>query len=723
MAKRSKKNKPVPKTDSSPSREQTGLISKTSFQEVLSAAWMPLLLAAIAFAVYLPSLKSDFVSDARLEIDEGFVTSLSNLPTLFSPTVLGLNLMLADRPGEMFYLMLNSALWGKQPFGYHLDSILLHAANVALLFVLLRRLIAVEAGGWDAKKRLKAQWAAAAATLIFALHPIATESVAEVSFSSNLLVTFFSLVGLLATMAFRPDGEKRSLALGMVALLCVVGAVLCKESGIAVALLMIVYWFLFRRGEKKGPWLVLLAVAVVVTVAVVATILHLGVSRQLKQEYLGGSFSQLLVIQPQLWVFMMGQLLWPAHLSADYVLEDMSLPTTPVAVTIVLVVISLQAWLAVRSRIGAMGVAMWWIGLSTVSNIVPLYCILADRFYYMPLAGLALQLTALLLMTLRLRWGYGIAIVCCVMALVPLTILTVKRQAVFANDFSLCEDTLQKSPHSTLMQNSMALAYFRQGRLDEAMDHYRQAQVIEPGNSCAIISMGMIHLRKGEPGEAMALFQKALEIDPEDDDAHCSLGIALCQTGRLDEGIDQLNQAVKIDPTNITARVNLGMALAQQGKIDEAIEQFQSALLKSPGSSQVHANLGHAYARQGQLDKAIEQYREALVENSGDLEVLINLGVALAHQGLFDEAIAQDNQALKIHPESPDLHDNLGVALIQKGQVDAAIAQFEEALRLNPNFTAAQNNLARAKSALKEKKTDAVPDGLLPVLPKDVKTD
>ena len=154
----------------------------------------------------------------------------------------------------------------------------------------------------------------------------------------------------------------------------------------------------------------------VVTVAVIATILHLAVSRQMKLDYLGGSLAQVFVIQPQLWVFMLGQLLWPTQLSADYVLTDINPPSTAVAVAILLVVISLQAWLASKSRIGALGVAMWWIGLSTVSNLVPLYCVLADRFYYLPLAGFAMQLTALLLMTLRSRWGYGVALICCLAA-------------------------------------------------------------------------------------------------------------------------------------------------------------------------------------------------------------------------------------------------------------------------------------------------------------------
>ena len=98
--------------------------------------------------------------------------------------------------------MLIAAVSGKHPFGYHLCSNLLHAANVALLFVLLQRLIATEITGLTRSGVLKAQLAMAVVTLIFALHPIAVESVAEISYSSGLLVTFFTLLALLAAMAF-----------------------------------------------------------------------------------------------------------------------------------------------------------------------------------------------------------------------------------------------------------------------------------------------------------------------------------------------------------------------------------------------------------------------------------------------------------------------------------------------------------------------------------------
>jgi hypothetical protein len=107
--------------------------------------WMGLVLIIISFLAFWPSLNSDFVYDAHKEIiDEGFVTSFSNLPSVLSLKVLSMNLMLGDRPGQLLYLMLVAVFSGTEPFGYHFCSNLLHALNVALFFVLMLRLMANE---------------------------------------------------------------------------------------------------------------------------------------------------------------------------------------------------------------------------------------------------------------------------------------------------------------------------------------------------------------------------------------------------------------------------------------------------------------------------------------------------------------------------------------------------------------------------------------------------
>ena len=698
MARRTRKK--TPSQDGLPTTGETPVSLRLSLLQrlFLGHAW-PWVLALITFLAYVPSLRNDFVSDAHLEIVEGFVTSLANLPKVLSLQVLSMHLMLSDRPGEMLYLMLNAVLWGKNPLGYHLSSILLHAVNVALLFVLLRRLVATEHPDSKGENFFKIQFALTVAALLFALHPMATESVSEVSFSSSLLVTFFSLVALLAATAFRSAAGKTSLIAATVGVGCGVAAVFTKESGITIPLLLIVYWFLFRRGEDKGPWLFFLGASALTTAAALATILLFAVTKQMHLDYLGGSFSQVFLIQPQLWVFMMGQLLWPTNLAADYTLADMNLPSTPLAFLILAGVVVGQLGLARYSRIGALGVATYWLGLVTVSNFLPLFCIVADRFYYLPLTGVGMQLAAVFLLLARTRWTYGLAVGTTLAALPFLTLLTVTRQAVFANEDALWTDTLHRSPHSALAHFSWGEAYFERGRLDDAVAEFQQALVLNPKNSNACVCIGLIDLRTGQRDDAIIQFQRALEINPQNEDALCSLGTVLCELQRFAEGEPHLRAALALRPDDVSAHTNLAMALAGQGEMEPALTELQTALQIDPNSVQAHYELGNVLNRSGQPDQALEQFQLVLQIAPDHFEARTNLGVILMHQGHFDQAIDQFQQALKLHPDSADCHDNLGVALAQKGNVPEAITQFQEALRLNPNFDAARNNLARAQAA------------------------
>jgi tetratricopeptide (TPR) repeat protein len=565
-----------------------GPISRLSFS-VIGASLLP---AVAAFLIYGPSLKSDFVYDARAEIlQEGFLTSLSNLPAVLSGKVLGMKLILGSRPGQLLYLMSIAAVCGKAPFGYHLCSNLLHATNVALLFILLLRLVKTEPTGPTRTGLLKVQAAAGAVTLVFALHPLTVESVAEVSYSSNLLVTFFALLALLAATAFRPENIRVAAITGAPGALCAFAAVTCKESGLAVPFLLITYWFLFRRQEAKGPWLLFLGATTIVTALFLAARFAFAPPGAQPPGYPGGSFSGALSIQPRLWVFMMGKLIWPTQLSADYTLEDLGGLSASRALLVLVMVAGLQGWLAVKSRLGALGVAIYWLGLATVSNFIPLNHPTADRYYYLPLVGAAMQLSALLLMTLQSRQGFWLALTPCLIALLPLSFLTLTREAVFSNDLSLWSDTLRASPFSSAACYGLGYALANEGRPDEAILEFQKALEIDPNNFKARFNLAYLLVKKGRLDEATAQYQLVLKIAPNYFEAHNNLGLALCQKGELDEAITQFQKALEINPDYADGHANLGLALFKKGQMDEALAQFQDAVQLKPNDPEAQDNL------------------------------------------------------------------------------------------------------------------------------------
>ena len=667
MAKRSIRKKAVP-TDASARVSQRRLsVADSTWRARAARSWVPLLLATLTFLVYWPSLKSEFVYDARVEIiDEGFITSLSNLPDVLSLKVLGMNLMLGDRPGQILYLMAIAAVCGKSPFGYHLCSNLLHAANVALLFVLLLRLAKTEITGPPGKAWLKVELAAAGATLVFALHPVGTETVAAINYSSDLLVTFFTFLALLAATAFHPGNFRRALVTGTAATFCAFAAVTCKESALAIPGVLIVYWFLFRRGEAVVPWLWFLGGVTCVTVAFLTArfLLAAPAPNPNVLHYLGGSFFAVFGVQPRLWVFMMGKLLWPMPLSADYTLEDVGGLSLPVAMAILVVVILFQGWLALRSRLGALGVALFWLGLVTVSNFFPLHRPLADRFYYLPLAGIAMQILVLLLMTLKFREGFWLALVPCFVALVPMALLTVAREHVFSSDFALWSDTVQASPLSSTAYCNLGFALDERGQIDEAIVSLQKALEINPDYDVAHNDLGLSLLKKGRRDEATAHFLRALEINPNYASAHCNLGSDFLRQGHVANALVEFQKALQIAPNYVEAHYNLGTALLSEGRLDEAISEFQRTLEIDPRHAKAHNNLGNAFNRAGRPDEAFVQ---------------------------FQKAVESD-------PTVAEAHYNLGNAFVKRGQLGEAITQFQDAVQLNPRDANARNNLAVARS-------------------------
>jgi tetratricopeptide (TPR) repeat protein len=141
----------------------------------------------------------------------------------------------------------------------------------------------------------------------------------------------------------------------------------------------------------------------------------------------------------------------------------------------------------------------------------------------------------------------------------------------------------------------------------------------------------------------------------------------------------------------------LGMASWQRTWVYESeVALWSDTLARNPDSWAAHNDLGNAFIQKGQVEGALVQYQKALQINPNDLEALNNLGVALFRKGRMDDAVAQYQKALAISPNYVLTHNNLGNALLQRGQLDDAVAHYQKALEINPNFAGAHYNLGNA---------------------------
>lgn len=175
-------------TDSGPPRR----LSSAAPKRLVSAA-----IALATFVAFLPVLRNGFVDwDDRENLllnpfYRGFAAE--HLRWMWTTPKMGLFI-----PVTWMSYACDFALWGMNPAGYHLTSLVLHSLNAALFFVLIRRLLAGPRPAAESPSSRRIDGAAAASALLFSLHPLRVESVAWATERRDVLGGFFLLLTLLA---------------------------------------------------------------------------------------------------------------------------------------------------------------------------------------------------------------------------------------------------------------------------------------------------------------------------------------------------------------------------------------------------------------------------------------------------------------------------------------------------------------------------------------------
>ena len=488
----------------------------------LSSRQQALALAAITLAVFWTTLSAQFVYDARLQILTGdFIHDPGNWVPVLSGQVLAMDVLDFNRPFQLASLMLDAAVWGRDAFGYHLTSVLLHALNVVLVWAVGRAFSLSTPGAESKPRQAEGLSYAMLAALLFAVHPIVTEAVCEPTFREDLLVAACTLGALLLAMRHdpaAPNGD-RWRALGCAGL-CFL-AVASKESGIAAPMILGVYWLLFRRAEPRPFWVLAICGGKLAAIAFLAARFLLEPAHsaifEAKPQYPGGSFLAAMAIEPRILALYAQLVAFPVNLCADYGLYSVRHLPLPMAIVILTGLVAV-AVVAIRAdRRMALACAIIVLPLVPVSNLFPIFRAAADRYMYLPMAGVALAIGWLLdgprlAARPRLREKAAIA---CMGAAVLFAMACVERQKVWANPLALWEDTFRKNPVAYTAASGLADSLLEAGRLPEAERVAREAIRLSDGKrGDPIATLALILDAQGREADAFEAAGKALEVQP-----------------------------------------------------------------------------------------------------------------------------------------------------------------------------------------------------------------
>jgi len=253
---------------------------------------------------------------------------------------------------------------------------------------------------------------------------------------------------------------------------------------------------------------------------------------------------------------------------------------------------------------------------------------------------------------------------------------------------------LQKQfPRSINLYNMIGSANQSLGKLDEAIEAYREAISIKPDFTEAYYNMGIVFQIDGKLSEAIEAYKKAISIKPDYAEACCNMGNAHRDKGELVEAIEAYKKAISIKPDSVEMYSNIGSVLQKQGKLPEAIEAYKKAISVKPDYAEAYNNMGNVLKDQGKLEEAIKVFNKAISIKPDFADVFNNMGLILKEQGKLDDAIKAFNEAICIKPDFVEIYSNMGVTLRDQGKLEEAIKVFNKAIAVKPDYAEVYNNM------------------------------
>jgi protein O-mannosyl-transferase len=590
---------------------------------MLRPAWRaaPLALALVTAVVFAPVLRAGFVDwDDPINFLENPYYRGLGWPQL--RWMLTANVMGHWIPVTWLTLGADFAVWGMNPFGYHLTNLLLHSASAALFYFVSQRLLGL---AMPAASPGILSLGAAVAALYFAVHPLRVESVAWITERRDLTSGLFFLLTILAYLKAheRPPAVRavwRLAALGAAALALASKSIV---MGLPLVLLILDAYPLGRLGPRVRDWssaqawpvwrekipFALLAVGTAAAAYLV----------QRSTGYLtpADPSGRIGVVAYNVW-FHIWKTVAPLNLGPIYELPPRVNPLEPPYLLSAAGGLAITAAVWLLRRRWPAGLAIWafyLVMLAPVTGIVHTGNHLgADRNTYVPCMGFALLVGALAV-TVVLAWRRGVLrapIVAMALGVVAIWIgglaLTARAQSfVWHDSETLWRYAIEVDPGCAICHHNLGTSLGRRGAWAEAQALLERAIVLRPDASEFRGTYGILLVQMGRRPEGLAQLRYRLDHNPRDVNTRVNLGIALIEDGRPGEAIAEIGQALRVKPDSVTALNALGRALLADGRVEPARAAFERAIAIHPEDPVAHLGLARAHLARGDRTAARQQ--------------------------------------------------------------------------------------------------------------------
>ncbi len=642
-----------------------------------------LLLTFLVFCAYGNSLHNELLwDDNPLITDNAYIRNSGYFGSAFLTDLFHnytVTVATHYRPMQTLSLMADYALWGLNPFGYHLTNILLHLACVWLVAELFIR----SGGSWPV---------ALLGAAIFAVHPLNTNAVTYVAGRADPLAFGFMLASLLLFEQYR---QRRSLPFFAASALAYVAALFSRENALLFpALVLIWVAALAPSGPSRWREAWLAALPYALMAGAFALWRHTVLEAQGKPVAIEQALSiglRILTCFAGLATYV-GLLAWPAHLQMERRLGSPLLLLAVAGMICAIAYLGAILWARRRSRVIWLGLAWFGIAVVPVSGAFSLNAAIAEHWLYVPSVGLWLALA-----TVVAGWGrraLRASTALCVVVVAALTARTVRRNQDWATPASLYLATKAAAPYSARVHVNLGQELKQTGQINDAVAELQIAERIEPTYARTKSNLAALYQSAGNLDAARAKIEECLHLEPDN-------VIALLRAADIADEQNDLRQADRYfaraigRTTDVAAWMQYGQFLLKHRRYRQALSIANVCRSLDPHNANVFNLLGAIHAEQQDWQQAEAAFvrARALDRHAPDAE--LNLGRLACQRGDPAQAEKHFERARQIAPGDARAWFRLGWLAWQRGDRQRAREQFRAARERAPGSAVIREALAR----------------------------
>ncbi|MDP2907626.1 MAG: hypothetical protein Q8O03_06810, partial [Nanoarchaeota archaeon] len=472
----------------------------------------------IGVIVYFNIFFNDFAFDDKHFIVNNPDIKHVSIAKLFTQDVRGVY-----RPVREVFYAISYKLWGLNPLGYHLNSLIIHILASILVYKIAMQIF-------------KKESTALVSALFFAAHPLHTESVAFITASFDIIGIVFVLA------AFFLYVTERKFLSNVFFLL----AAFTYELTLTLPLLLVLYDFCFKKIKIK-KYISYFAI-LLFYFSIRLFIIKVGMRNT---GYPGGSFVTTMLTITKSVVLYIKLLVFPIGLTLGHTFSLATSVFEPkVLISVILILSLLTIAFLTKKEIIKFSILWFFIALIPVLNIIPIQTPFEERYAYL----------ASISFCMLLAWGITqikkehIKIIAIVLILLSYTFVTLDRNQDWKNDYTLFKKTVELSPDYAKGHNNLGYELITREEYKEAEKELKIAIQLNPTFSLAYSNLALAYLLQNKNNEAIAQAENAIKQDAENDKSYAIICLAKINLREIKEAEKNCKKALDINKNNEIAK-------------------------------------------------------------------------------------------------------------------------------------------------------------------------